>query len=84
MERGKEIKKTVIPMFFGMISGSLSFFLGGGSPFFKGGILLLILAILLQHPVFSNLGIELGKKDWAYLSFLTFILWFITWTFLLS
>jgi hypothetical protein len=82
MER---LKRTGIACGAGILAGVLAFF---ADPVPSGlGILLLLAAILLQKYLFLALRMDylgLTSKDWFYQGFMTFSLWFITWTILLS
>lgn len=47
----------------------------------------LVGAILVQFPVLSVMGIDVGEfstKDYLYVAFMTFALWFVTWGVLLT
>lgn len=89
----KRVKRTLIACLLGLIAGILSFMLGGEpdasgvQPNIMLAILLLLAAIVFQKHVFTIMGIditELRKKDWFYQGFMTFAIWFITWTILLT
>ncbi len=89
----KRVKRTLIACIMGFFAGVLSFLLGG-VPDAAGvqpntflAILLLMAGIVFQKHIFMLIGIdlaELGKKDWFYQGFMTFALWIITWTILLT
>ena len=70
-------------------------FLSGGTPDPVTGLqnngflalMLMLAAIVIQRHIFMLLGMDTGKlggKDWFYQGFMTFALWFMTWTILLS
>ena len=89
----KRVKRTLIACIMGLVTGILSFMLGGVpdasgvQPNTMLTILLLLAGIVFQKHIFTIIGIditELGKKDWFYQGFMTFALWFITWTILLT
>ena len=51
------------------------------------GLLVVAVAVLAQFPVLQALGIdrdELSGKDIAYIAFMTFALWFVSWGILLT
>ncbi len=51
------------------------------------GILVLLVAIVIQKSIFMIIKIDtskLGKKDWFYQAFLTFVTWYLSWTLMLS
>jgi len=78
----------------GILVGGLSFYLSGTPDPVSGlqanaiiGLLFLAAGVVFQKYVFMLLGIdymELTGKDWFYQSFMTFALWFMTWTILLT
>ncbi len=86
------LKKTAIACGMGILVGVLSFYIDTNPPppVTYGtalGILLLFAGIVFQKYVFLALRMEylgLSAKDWLYQGFMTFSLWFITWTILLS
>ena len=82
------LKKTAVACGMGIVVGILSFFVDDtvrtGTAL---GILLLFAGIVFQKYVFLALRMEylgLTAKDWLFQGFMTFSLWFITWTILLS
>lgn len=51
------------------------------------GLYVLAGAILVQFPVLKVVGIDVSEfsgKDYAYVAFMTFALWFVCWTILLT
>ncbi|MFC7176252.1 hypothetical protein [Halosegnis marinus] len=51
------------------------------------GVFVLAGAILVQFPVLQVVGIDVGEfstKDYLYVAFMTFSLWFVCWGILLS
>ncbi|MFT4947335.1 MAG: hypothetical protein ACI8TL_001577 [Natronomonas sp.] len=51
------------------------------------GAVFLFAAILIQFPLYKAVGIDtsdFGGKDYAYIFFMTFVLWFISWGILLT
>lgn len=51
----------------------------------RAGVAILVFSIAAQRPFLPRLGKhEMSKKDWLYVAFMTFDLWFITWTVLLT
>ncbi|MHC1635700.1 MAG: EMC6-like membrane protein [Candidatus Methanospirareceae archaeon] len=76
------VKKTAIPLLFGFIAGILSFF---SNPSEDTGIIILLFAILLQKFVFPSLHTNIkGIKEWLYISFMTALCWFISFSLLLN
>lgn len=90
---GRNIR-TAIACFFGIIAGIASYFLAGTPSEIDGtqaspiiGILVLLVFIVIQKTVFIVIKIDvekLGKKDWFYQGFMTFAVWYLTWTIILS
>lgn len=51
------------------------------------GLSLALIAVLVQFPIFHVLGLDVGgfsTKDKIYVGFMTIVLWFVTWTILLT
>ena len=93
-EHSERVIRTLIACVLGMIAGIASYFLAGtpsaengtqAEPFI--GILILLVAVVLQRTIFILLKIDtakLGKKDWFYQAFMTFAMWYLSWTIILS
>lgn len=94
IEHRNRIKRTLVACFMGILTGALSFYLSGTPDPVNGlqpnaiiGILLLAAGVVFQKHIFMLIRIDymaLTGKDWFYQSFITFALWFITWTILLT
>jgi heme/copper-type cytochrome/quinol oxidase subunit 4 len=92
-EHIERIKRTLIACLLGIFTGVLSFF-SGGVPNAQGlqnngllGFMMMLAGIVIQRHLFTLLRMDtsrLGSKDWFYQGFMTFALWFMTWTILLS
>jgi hypothetical protein len=92
-EHIERIKRTLTACLLGMFTGVLSF-VSGGTPDVKGlqnngllALMLMLAAIVVQKHIFMLMGMDttkLGAKDWFYQGFMTFALWFMAWTILLS
>jgi hypothetical protein len=87
------IERTLAACFLGLIAGWLSFVLAGTpneamvQPNALLGLVVVAAAIVVQRHLFILLRLdtpELGAKDWFYQGFMTFALWFITQTILLT
>jgi uncharacterized membrane protein YgaE (UPF0421/DUF939 family) len=92
-EHIRRIIRTLIACFLGMITGYISFVVGGTpdanliQPNLLLEILILMAGVVVQKHVMVLLRIDpskLASKDWFYQSFMTFALWFITLTILLT
>jgi EMC6-arch/PKD domain len=89
----ERIKRTLIACLLGIFAGVISYF-SGGAPNAHGlqnngllGFMLMLAGIVVQKHLFILLGMDtskLGAKDWFYQGFMTFALWFMVWTILLS
>ena len=99
----ERVVRTAISCGLGMVAGIVSFYLAGtpnpitGSMIEAGlagvqttplvGVLVLLVAIVIQKSLFMILKIDtakLGKKDWFYQAFMTFATWYLSWTLMLS
>jgi hypothetical protein len=81
------LKRTGIACMMGVLAGVLSFYADAVPTGTALGILFLAACIVFQKYVFLALRMDylgLAAKDWFYQGFMTFSLWFISWTLLLS
>lgn len=82
------IKVTAFSSVVGVLAGVLSWAITSGalaSTEQVNGVVVLAAAVALQKPLLPKLDKpEMGKKDWLYVAFMTFDLWFVTWTVLLT
>jgi hypothetical protein len=93
VEHIERIKRTLIACLLGVFTGILSY-VSGGVPNSHGlqnngllAFMLMLAGIVIQKHVFMLIGMDtskLGAKDWFYQGFMTFALWFMVWTILLS
>ncbi|MDO5845917.1 MAG: 4Fe-4S binding protein [Methanocorpusculum sp.] len=93
-EHVNRIVRTGIACGLGMIAGLASYYLAGAMNPETGiqpnpliGVLVLLVAIVIQKSVFMIIKIDvskLGKKDWFYQGFMTFATWYLSWTLMLS
>lgn len=93
-EHSERVIRTLIACIFGMTAGITSYFIAGTPNPETGiqadpiiGILILLVAIVLQRTIFILIKIDttkLGKKDWFYQAFMTFAMWYFSWTIILS
>lgn len=93
-EHVNRVIRTAIACVLGMLAGLASFYLAGSLDPVTGtqpmpviGLLVLILAIVIQKTIFMVIRIDiskLGKKDWFYQGFMTFATWYLSWTMMLS
>ncbi|MBN1455412.1 MAG: hypothetical protein JW945_04085 [Methanomicrobia archaeon] len=78
------IKKTVIPVIFGVLAGISSYFIVP-DPISSDGLLIAILMVLVQKFVYPFVHTKLeSAKDWLYISFMTLFSWFMVYTLLLN
>jgi hypothetical protein len=82
------LKRTAVACGMGIVVGALSFLYANPAKTVPElGILFLLAGIVFQKYVFLALRMDylgLTAKDWLYQGFMTFSLWFISWTILLS
>lgn len=92
-EYRERIYRTLIACLMGVVAGIISFLavdrahLQGINGFTMLGLLVMIAGVVVQKHIFILARLNttpLGAKDWLYQGFMTFSLWFITWTILLS
>lgn len=77
---------TTISTLLGTVAGVLSAVVASG-PQDVIGLALVAGAVAVQIPIFKAIGIDVedfSKKDYLYVAFMTFVLWFITWGILLT
>ncbi|WP_254537189.1 hypothetical protein [Halomarina litorea] len=77
------ITVTAVSALLGIAASFGSFVLASG-PTDSSGVFVLAAAILIQIPVLQATGIkrEFSGKDYAYVAFMTFALWFVSLTIL--
>ncbi|MFP4632198.1 MAG: hypothetical protein ACOCT0_05710 [Halobacteriota archaeon] len=82
------VKVTAASSLFGVAAAVVSWAVTSGalaSLDQRVGVAVLALAVALQRPLMPKLGKhEMTKKDWLYVGFMTFDLWFVSWTILLT
>jgi len=93
-EHRERIRRTLVASGMGILTGVLSFLACGevdpvtaAQPNAAFGFLFLAAGIVFQKHVFLLMGTDISTiktKDWFYQGFMTFALWFITWTILLT
>jgi hypothetical protein len=79
-----DIVRTVSPLILGSIAGAFSYYItisGSRDPI---GIIILVMFIYIHKFIFLKFKIEPKGKDWIVVSFLSFTMWYIIWTFLLN
>jgi hypothetical protein len=77
---------TTVASLLGLAAGVGSQALGSG-PNDRIGLYLMGGAVLLQLPLYAVIGIDVddfGPKEYLYIAFITFSMWFITWGILLT
>jgi hypothetical protein len=83
------VKVTAFSSIVGVVAGVVSWALTQGvvGPGLETsfGLYVLAGAVVAQQPLLPYLGKdEMGAKDWLYVAFMTFDLWFVAWTVLLT
>lgn len=83
------VKVTALSSLLGIVAGVASWavtqgVVGPGADA-TVGVYVLAAAVAAQRPVLPLLGKdEMSAKDWLYVAFMTFDLWFVSWTVLLT
>lgn len=79
------IKVTAFSSMLGIAAGVVSWALAMAGYDQIFGVYVLMAAIAVQQPFLPYLGKdEMSTKDWLYVGFMTFDLWFVSWTVLLT
>ncbi|MCX2817950.1 MAG: hypothetical protein ACI9QA_000225 [Methanobacteriota archaeon] len=82
------VKVTTMSCVFGVLAAVVSWIVTPEEAlqtFPNVGVVVFGVAVAAQKPFLPRLGKhEMSKKDWLYVGFMTFDLWFITWTVLLT
>jgi hypothetical protein len=77
---------TTVATGLGMLAG-VGATLVASSPEDTVGVMFLGAAVLVQLPLLQLMGVDtsdFSTKDYLYITFMTFVLWFITWGILLT
>jgi len=77
---------TTLATVLGMLAGVGATLVASG-PGDTVGLLLFGAAVLVQFPLLRVLGVDVSDfstKDYLYIGFMTFVLWFITWGIMLT
>jgi len=77
---------TTVASLLGLVAGVGAQALAAG-PNDRIGLYLVGGAVLVQLPLYSVIGIDVddfGPKEYLYIAFITFSMWFITWGILLT
>lgn len=77
---------TTVATVLGMVAGVVAALITSG-PDDVLGVTVLGAAILVQLPLLNVFGVDtddFSKKDYLYVGFMTFVLWFMTWGILLT
>lgn len=78
---------TSLAAVMGVAAALVSQAVTGGTATDPTGGYVLVGAILVQFPILKAVGIEIedfSGKDYAYVGFMTFALWFVCWAILLT
>lgn len=82
------VKVTAFCSILGVVAGVVSWAISSGAlaSFDQVyGVAVLAAAVAIQKPFLPYLDKpEMSKKDWLYVAFMTFDLWFVTWTLILT
>lgn len=83
---GRSITVTTLSTLLGLGAGVLAMQFAAG-PEDTTGVLILLAAVAVQFPVLNVVGIDTGDfgvKDFLYVIFMTFSMWFVSWGLLLT
>ena len=77
---------TSLAAFAGIVAGLLSSAVAGSATD-RVGLYILVGFIVVQFGILQVLGVDVSEfstKDYLYIAFMTFALWFVSWTVLLT
>lgn len=83
----RSVTVTTLACLMGIVTAYVSEFVLAADPTANVALYVLVGAILVQFPVLQVAGFDLddfSTKDYVYVAFMTFSLWFVTWTVLLT
>jgi PKD repeat protein len=88
-EHINRIRRTLSASLIGIFAGGLSYYISISFSTDTGllALMLMIAGIVVQKHLFILMHMDtekLGAKDWFYQGFMTFALWFMVWTILLT
>ncbi|PSP95145.1 hypothetical protein BRC91_03865 [Halobacteriales archaeon QS_4_62_28] len=78
---------TTIASLSGLAAGIVANEITGGAATDTLGIVVVVAAIVVQFPILKALGVDIddfSTKDYIFVAFMTFSLWFVSWGILLS
>ena len=78
---------TTLACLAGVGAATVSEFVVAAGPTDNMALYVLLASILVQFPILQVSGFDLdefSKKDYLYVAFMTFSLWFVSWTMLLT
>ena len=81
------IKKTIVSSILGIAAGAICYRFLEQPEHENFSYLILLLAFYIQKPIYIYMGMDANQftwKDWFYIAFMTMILWFVSWTLLLT
>jgi len=82
----RSVVVTTVATLAGIVAGISAQLIAAG-PTDVIGLALLAVAILVQLPIYRAVGIDttdFGTKDQLYIGFMTFVLWFVSYSILLT
>lgn len=78
---------TTLACLAGIVAAVISEFVIAAGPTDNMALYVLVGAILVQFPILQVSGFDMddfSTKDYLYVAFMTFSLWFVSWTMLLT
>ncbi|MEF8827102.1 MAG: hypothetical protein V5A27_12310 [Halapricum sp.] len=83
----RSVTVTTLASLIGIGAALVSEFVLEADPTGQISLFVILAAIAVQVPILQALGVdtqEFSTKDYLYIAFMTFSLWFISWTLLLT
>jgi len=83
----RSVTVTTLASVMGILTAVVSEFVLAADPTATNALFVLTGAILVQFPILQIAGFDMDEfstKDYIYVAFMTFSLWFVAWTLLLT
>ncbi|MCU4716698.1 EMC6-like membrane protein [Halapricum hydrolyticum] len=83
----RSVTVTTLASLMGIIAALVSEYGLGASPSGRINVFVVLGAIAVQIPILQALGVDVqdfSTKDYLYVAFMTFSLWFVSWTLILT
>ncbi|QSG09057.1 EMC6-like membrane protein [Halapricum desulfuricans] len=83
----RSVTVTTLASLMGIVAALISEYGLGADPSGRVNVFVVLGAIAVQVPILQALGVdtqEFSTKDYLYVAFMTFSLWFVSWTLILT